>query len=175
MRRRLAELAACVAFAALVACAQTTAAPSQPLSFNHQLHLGLELEGRPLGCVECHAGAERAEHAGLPALSDCLRCHMRPQGGADGVPSANEQRVRELAAAGGAFRWIQVTRNPGHVYASHRAHVGVGGMACETCHGDVTRWSAPPTMPDPGLTSMDRCIECHEQNAAPTECGTCHR
>jgi hypothetical protein len=157
-----------------VGCHETPT-PSQPIAFNHSLHLSLDLEGRPVQCVDCHAGAERAEHAGLPALRDCLRCHMRPQGGADGTPSEKEQSVRALAATGGPFRWTQVTRNPGHVYASHRAHVGIAGIECATCHGDVSRWTAPPTTPNQGLLDMGRCIDCHRARGASTECGTCHR
>jgi hypothetical protein len=168
--------AAAVLVAALVAagCAER-ALPRQPIPFNHSIHMEIDLEGKPLGCVDCHAGAERSEHAGLPALRDCLRCHMRPQPGKSGEPSELEKRVRSLAAAGGPFRWTQVTRNAGHVYASHRAHVGLAKLTCETCHGDVTRWTAPPTVPEARLLDMQRCIGCHRQRGAPTECGTCHR
>jgi len=93
-----------------------------------------------------------------------------------------QQRRREglplraaIAAAGGELRWVQVTRNPGHVYASHRAHVGVGGLSCTRCHGDVASWTRPPAAPDPSLTNMSRCIACHRREGAPTSCGTCHR
>jgi hypothetical protein len=157
-----------------LACAER-AAPLQPIAFNHSLHLDVEIDGRPLVCVDCHAGAERAEHAGLPALRDCLRCHMRPQGGEDGKPSEREGLVRAAAAQGGPFRWTQVTRNPGHVYASHRAHVGIAGLTCETCHGDVSRWTSPPTEPNLALRDMGACISCHRERGASTECATCHR
>jgi len=164
----------CAIFIVLVACRGPTRAPEQPIAFDHALHLGIDLDGRKLACVDCHAGAERAEHAGLPALRDCLRCHVRPQLGAGGVPNPREARVRELAVPG-PFRWIQVTKNPGHVYAPHRAHVGIAKLTCAECHGDVTTWRAPPTQPVERLVRMSECISCHRQHGAPTTCGTCHR
>lgn len=158
----------------LVGCSAPSHKPEHAIAFDHSLHLTLDLDGRKLGCVDCHAGAERAEHAGLPALRECLRCHVRPQQGERGVPNPREARVRELANAG-PFRWTQVTRNPGHVYAPHRAHVGIAKLPCAECHGDVASWRAPPTHPIERLTRMSECISCHRERGAPTTCGTCHR
>ena len=158
----------------LAACSAPSPTPEHPIAFDHGLHLALDLDGRQLACTDCHAGAERAEHAGLPALRECLRCHVRPQLGNRGVPNPREAQVRELAAPG-PFRWTQVTRNPGHVYAPHRAHVGIAKLACSECHGDVASWRAPPTQPNQRLTRMSECISCHRQRGAPTTCGTCHR
>jgi hypothetical protein len=163
-----------LALLVVVGCSTSAAIPAQPVEFDHALHLSLDLDGRKLGCVDCHAGAERAEHAGLPALGECLRCHVRPQLGASGLPNPREARVRELAKAG-PFRWIQVTRNPGHVYAPHRAHVGIAKLSCTECHGDVASWRAPPTQPIQRLIRMNECISCHRSSGAPTTCGTCHR
>ena len=143
-------------------------APPQPLPFNHQLHAGKH----EIPCTDCHMGAERGAAASLPSMGQCLACHMKPQGD---PPSAMEQRVRELAAGDEPLRWIQVTRNPGHVYFSHRAHVALGGMKCARCHGDVTRWTRPPRRPEAKLRDMDACMSCHRQNGASNECATCHR
>ncbi|HUJ61855.1 MAG TPA: cytochrome c3 family protein [Kofleriaceae bacterium] len=164
-------LAAC---ALAGACGRAPHPPDQPIAFNHALHLTVELDGRTLQCIDCHAGAERREHAGLPAMRDCLRCHVRPQLGASGQPNPREARVRELAAAG-PVRWIQITRNPGHVYAPHRAHVGIAKLACEECHGDVRAWTVPPTEPVQRLLHMTECIACHREHGASTRCGACHR
>ena len=163
----------CLAFL-VGACTPAPRVPDQPIAFDHALHLTLDLDGRRLACVDCHAGAETAEHAGLPALRDCLRCHVRPQLGARGVPNPREARVRALAVPG-PFRWTQVTRNPGHVYASHRAHVGIAKLACEECHGDVTAWTSPPTQPIQKLRRMSECMDCHRRHGASNWCGTCHR
>jgi hypothetical protein len=165
---------AIAAIAAIAGCSASPRIPDQPIAFDHALHLGLDVDGKQLACTACHPGAERAEHAGLPSMRDCLRCHVRPQLGADGIASPREALVRDLAAAG-PVRWVQVTRNPGHVYAPHRAHVGLARMACAECHGDVTRWTAPPKTPNQRLTRMSECIACHEARGAPATCGTCHR
>lgn len=158
----------------LTSCSSASHTPEDPIAFNHALHLALDIDGKNLACTDCHAGAERAEHAGLPALRECLRCHVKPQLGDRDAPNPREARVRELAAVK-EFRWTQVTRNPGHVYAPHRAHVGIAKLACAECHGDVTSWRAPPTHPIERLTRMSECISCHRQWGAPTTCGTCHR
>lgn len=157
---------------AAAACAEARSAPDQPLPFDHGVHVKVTQDGEPLACTACHPGAERGSHAGLPALATCLRCHMKPQGD---PPSDDERRVRAAAAEGGPFRWIQVTRNAGHVHFSHGAHVTVAGMACADCHGDVAAWRAPPTRPNEDLRSMSRCLECHRDRGAPTDCETCHR
>jgi c(7)-type cytochrome triheme protein len=162
---------ACAILIAVSAC-KPAPEPTQPLPFDHGLHLRVHLDDRTLTCTDCHAGAKTAARAGLPAIVTCLRCHMRPQGD---PPSEKEALVRKAAAAGGPFRWTQITRNPGHVYFSHRAHTTIGKMECATCHGDVATWHAPPTLPNPGLTSMDKCLACHRERHARTDCGTCHQ
>lgn len=161
-----------VGFALVAACASPAAAPAQPISFDHAMHATVVLDDGPLACTACHAGAERGVHAGLPALSTCLRCHMRPQGD---PPTETESLVRAFAMSGVPLQWVQVTRNPGHVYFSHRAHVIGAEMACAECHGDVTTWTSPPRHPEPRLTRMAACQACHRARGAPVDCATCHR
>lgn len=152
----------------LAACGGDRIAPPQPIAFNHKLHAG----DQKIPCTDCHAGAERGVRASLPGIGRCLACHMRPQGD---KPNPREQAVRELAASRTPVKWTQITRNPGHVYFSHRAHVTIAQMPCGDCHGDVTRWTAPPTEPSEALTSMGACIACHRKEHAPTTCDTCHQ
>lgn len=152
---------------ALAACAGDASEHAQPIAFDHSLHAGKH----EIPCVDCHAGAETRAHASLPALSRCLTCHMKPQGD---VTNTREQRVRELASQRGPFEWTQVTRNPAHVHFSHSAHVSIARIPCRDCHGDVTRWTRPPTEPNPALTSMSACLACHRERGASTRCVTCH-
>lgn len=170
-RSLIAALFALVALGA-VGCQPPREAPPQPLPFDHVLHATVERDGKPLACIDCHPGAERGTHAGLPALAVCLTCHMRPQGD---PPSDDEVSIRDTVRAGGPFRWIQVTRNPSHVHFSHGQHVTGAGYKCEDCHRDVANWRTPPTVPDVHLTSMNACLSCHRERGAPTECGTCHQ
>ena len=156
-----------IGIAALAAC-KPRQAPEQPLAFNHQLHAGEQ----SIPCTDCHRGAERGARAQLPSLNQCLACHMKPQGD---PPSANEQRIRELAASDEPFQWIQVTRNSGHVYFSHRSHVALAGMECRECHGDVLRWSRSPRVPEARLLDMGACMDCHREKGASNECAVCHK
>lgn len=151
------------------ACKQKAEAIEQPIAFNHYLHVSK----RKTPCTDCHTGAENSDHAGLPSLQRCLLCHMKPQP-EDGTPTKAERRVRQLAAEGAKIRWNRVTRNEGHVYFSHRVHVSLAKMSCTRCHGDVRQWKKPPTEPNPRLTSMSRCMDCHRRKGSSNRCSTCH-
>ena len=155
-----------IAVIGLIGCSGSR--PVQPLEFNHAVHAG----AHQIACTDCHAGARDGVEAGLPSIQLCLSCHVRPQGD---PPSQREARVRQIAAEGGPFRWVQVTRNPGHVYFSHRAHIHLAKMECADCHGDVARWTEPPAEPDPELVDMGECMTCHRRRGASNECNVCHR
>jgi c(7)-type cytochrome triheme protein len=156
-----------VGIVVLAACSDRTP-PVQPIAFSHKIHAG----DNHTPCTDCHVGAETSAHASLPALSRCLVCHMKPQGK---QPNPREQIVRELASKRTPVRWVQVTRNAGHVHFSHAAHVSIVKMPCADCHGDVTRWTRPPETPDPALMTMGACLACHRDRGAPTDCDTCHQ
>ena len=143
---------------------------AQPIAFSHAKHTGDGEKSPKLACVECHRGAEKSAAAGIPSLDRCLQCHMKPQSDKEG-----ERAVREAAARGGPFAFNQVTQNAGHVYFSHRAHTVDAKIACAQCHGDVTKWTAPPTHAEPRLMSMDACVDCHRTRGGSTACITCHR
>jgi hypothetical protein len=142
----------------------------QPLAFSHEKHVGDGENSPKLACTSCHPGVETRARAGLPSLDKCLECHMKPQS-----DSEAEASVRELAAKGGPFAWKQVTRNAGHVYFSHRAHVSSVGLGCAQCHGDVAAWKKPPERPEPRLRSMDACTDCHRGRGGPMGCLACHK
>lgn len=151
----------------VVACIPEKAPVTQPFAFNHAIHLKKEIP-----CTDCHSGAETKPHAGLPSLSQCLLCHMRPQ---QDPPSEREQQVRKMAADGVKLKWIQVNQNPGHVYFSHRMHVTVAKMRCEQCHPGVKEWTAPPERMNPKLNDMDTCMDCHRKTGASNQCRVCHK
>lgn len=164
------RLVACaVAALALSACEEGHPVSEQPLAFNHKIHMD-PAKGKTV-CTDCHAGAEREARAGLPSIQGCLLCHMKPQGN---PPSERESVVRKLANEP-QIRFVQVTRNVGHVYFSHRAHVAISRIACLECHGDVTQWTEPPTHPQPRLVSMFACMQCHRERGASNSCSVCHR
>lgn len=146
-------------------CAPHRSAPiEQPLAFSHATHV----TGEELRCKDCH-DAETAVRAGFPDIKYCHECHSQPEG-----DHPDEPKVREYYEAKKQIPWIQVNRNEGHVYFSHRVHVTLAEMECEDCHGDVASLTEPLPRPVPELHSMEACMECHEERGASQECITCH-
>lgn len=138
----------------------------QPLAFSHETHV----TGEELDCAECHEGARRKAHAGFPGIGECEDCHNTSQG-----EHPDEPKVREYAKRGEQIPWVQVNRNEGHVYFSHRVHVTFADMECEQCHREVKDLEEPITTPNPALHSMDACMDCHRREEASLECVACHK
>ena len=40
------------------------------------------------------------------------------------------------------IEWVKVHNLPDHVYFNHSQHVKVGGIACQTCHGNIQEMEA---------------------------------
>lgn len=151
-------------------------AVTQPVQFPHKTHIELNLE-----CTTCHEGAEKDVSAGRPATTFCLSCHA----GGDGSPELRKVQAYER---GGEIPWRRVWRLPPHVYFSHRVHVAVARVKCQTCHGPMETLDRPPARPLRKIAMAD-CIGCHEhQRGAPatpeatrlaktasTDCNNCHR
>ena len=140
-------------------------AVAQPIEFNHRLHVddvGLE-------CATCHEYYATAQHSGLPALETCLICHEEAV-----TDSAEEQKLLELAKHNPQPVFRKLFRMPDHVYYSHREHVTIAGLECETCHGGVAATTAPPPTPLVRIT-MDTCVDCHARVDVKTDCTHCHR
>lgn len=136
----------------------------QPIAFNHAKHIQ-----NGLACMDCHTGVETQAHAALPELATCMNCHQTALS-----KSAEEGKLRTIAATGKELVWTQLTRVPAHVYFSHRRHVVLAKVACATCHGPMDKASAPPARAFRTFT-METCIGCHEKYQAGTDCNDCHR
>jgi len=137
----------------------------QPIQFNHRKHV----QDAGLECSTCHEYYETSEHSGLPELATCLGCH-------DGTTTgtAEEKKLVELGKGEPPPRFRKLFRLPDHVYYSHRRHVAVAGLRCETCHGDIAATTAPPSRPLVRIT-MDTCVACHTEQDVETDCTHCHR
>lgn len=140
-------------------------AVTQPVAFNHRLHV----EDAGIECSYCHLYVEEGQHSGLPAVEVCMECH---EGGV--TESPEEQKLLALAAAGSSQVFRKLFRLPDHVYYSHRQHVGIAGLECEVCHGQIAQTTAPPETPLVRI-DMGTCVGCHADQGARTDCTPCHR
>ena len=139
----------------------------QPVAFSHRTHS----EGEGLECLECHSGAAEETWAGMPDIGECYECHKSAQGD----DPESDVAVREYARRDEQIPFVHVNRNVGHVYFSHRMHVAVAEMECDSCHPGYETRELPTTMPRADLVSMRACMSCHEQEGANNECVVCHK
>jgi len=136
----------------------------QPISFNHKRHVDMGV-----GCDTCHIFVKEQSFAGLPDIERCLICHA-----AAITKSPEEEKIRDFKKRGIELRWTRLTDLPGHVYFSHRRHVGIAGLDCRGCHGNIAETTRPPRKALMSLT-MNDCIGCHKNRNAKTDCIYCHR
>ena len=176
----------------------------QPMNFNHALHLnpdkvdGIEGDTEAEKCLFCHAFRDDGTFSGIPRLAKCMECHDDPDS-----PLGETQREKEFlkkyVANEKEIPWKSYYRQPDCVYFSHIAHVKMGEMDCQTCHGDHGETETLPSYRFNLLTGysiniwgkniagyktntwdrmkMDDCAECHtktghEENNA---CFVCHK
>jgi hypothetical protein len=120
----------------------------QPVPFDHRIHV----TGLKIGCLYCHAGAERGAWAGIPATDRCVSCHTKAW-----ISSDAFKPVRQSMATGRPIPWRRVTELPDFVYFNHAIHVRKG-VGCETCHGRVDQMSQVRQV---SSLTMGWCVSCH--------------
>ena len=145
---------------------QILAAQEQPVAYNHQTHVEIGVQ-----CLFCHSSAMRSDVAGIPSVQKCMGCHA--------MIATDNQKVQELSSyweQGKPIPWVRVNQQPDFVDFSHQAHL-LGGISCETCHGDVGRMQVAQPVVN---MDMGWCLDCHleqpqEQVARLADCLTCHK
>jgi len=150
--------------AAIVATQSATdlpSAPVQPFPFSHKVHVAQRLT-----CKLCHEMSDPGDHAGFPAVSKCMACHMTIAKDRPAIVA-----LAEFAKKHEPIPWKRVYRVPGYVAFSHNAHVEKARISCETCHGpaqerDVIRKEKS--------ISMAACVDCHKNRSASVACDYCH-
>ena len=137
-------------------------AVKQPIEYPHKTHV----EKLKLPCTSCHQRAEKDAVAGRPPTALCLACHS------GGETESNEvKKIRAFGEKGQEIPWKRVWRLPPHVFFSHRTHVVVAKVKCQTCHGPMETLDRPPARALKTL-AMNDCIGCHEKWEGPKEKGT---
>lgn len=140
---------------------------AQPIAFDHRHHV----RDAAIDCRFCHAGAEKAAMAGVPATQLCMGCHGQiwPQAGL-------LEPVRASYFEDKPIRWTRVHRLPEHVFFDHSIHV-TRGIDCSQCHGPIdTMGQVAAVAP----LTMGWCLDCHRNPGRsdlhpPTYCSGCHR
>jgi len=147
------------------AIARGGSAVPQPIAFNHLKHTG----DLGLACDFCHEYVRTGQHSGLPNETKCAMCHSARQGTSD-----EAAKVTELIEEGSLIRFRKLFQLPDHVFYTHRRHVTIAELECESCHGDIATTETPP---DRALVKidMDFCMDCHREQEATLDCNACHR
>ncbi len=139
----------------------STFTPEQPIAFSHKLHAG----DMKVPCQYCHTYARRSEMAGVPSLKTCDNCHANLTKQSPAITA-----LKKNIETNTPIEWNRVYDLPDHVWFSHKRHIKKG-FACQECHGPVE------TMEVVGKVNehkMGFCLNCHQDNKAPTDCYTCH-
>lgn len=139
--------------------------PQQPIKFSHALHAGQN----KIDCQYCHTGADKGRHSVIPSMAVCMNCHKYVQTG----PKYGETEIAKIYEYSGwdpasssfknapkPIQWVKIHNLPDHVYFNHSQHVKVGGIACQTCHGNVQEMEVVKQF---APLSMGWCINCHRQ------------
>jgi Cytochrome c7 and related cytochrome c/Class III cytochrome C family len=129
----------------------------QPIAFPHAKHQGVT-------CTVCHRGAATTARAGIPGAAVCAKCHSTIPGRATTATAGREPPIA----------WVQVTHVPDHVMFSHRRHVTIAKLDCESCHGRIRDRTAPLGAA-PMRLEMNTCLSCHSREGAAEDCAACHR
>jgi hypothetical protein len=174
--------------------------PEQPIEFSHQVHAGT----LGIDCLYCHTGADKSQHATVPAVSVCWGCHQHVTFATAAAGSREEKSKNEIAkirgfycgsqepspmaprpcTEGESIPWIRIHNMPEHVQFKHNRHVNAG-VACQECHGPVETMNRVYLVPDTKLRpssaylpaqklEMGWCMDCHIKRGGSQDCVACH-
>src|SRR4051812_12324071 len=136
--------------------------PVQPIAFTHKAHLANNLT-----CEICHTSVAKGPVAGIPSAKFCMACHT-----VIAKDKPEIQKLTAIVAKGEDVSWKRVYdySQSAHVRFNHAPHIRAGVM-CGSCHGDVSQQTVAVRAVD---LNMGRCVSCHQERKAPTDCLTCH-
>ena len=148
--------------------------PRQPIFFRHDLHAGKD----QIPCLYCHSTVTVSSEPGIPAVADCMGCHIVVSG-STASHQAEIDKVRTAWFERQAPEWIRIHALPDFVRFPHMRHIkglgegtpGGGGATCTLCHGDVQKM---PQVYRVESLKMGWCIRCHVQRKVSRDCTVCH-
>lgn len=141
--------------------------PTQPIPFSHALHAGqYEIE-----CQYCHTGVMKAKSANIPSANICMNCHQQIK-----TESPQIQKIYaaidfdpETQTYGDnqkPIEWVRIHNLPDLAYFNHAQHVNVGGLECQTCHGEIQEMEVVYQASE---LTMGWCINCHRETQVNAE------
>jgi cytochrome c551/c552 len=150
--------------------------PEQPIYYSHKVHAGTN----QINCLYCHGSAFEGKQANIPSVNVCMNCHMTISEYSnkseklyreDGTPIDATAEIQKIYKAVGwdpvakkytgkenPVEWVRIHNLPDHVYFNHSQHTKVGGVQCQTCHGDIPNMHEVYQASD---LSMGWCVNCH--------------
>jgi Cytochrome c3 len=136
--------------------------PVQPIGFNHRIHIQNGLQ-----CTGCHSGVTQGPDAGIPSVTFCMACHQ-----AIATDKPEIKKLAAFAAKGEEPPWQPVYwfYPEMHVQFQHAPHIR-NEIACEECHGDLSKQTVAVRSKD---LTMNFCLACHKAKAVSVDCITCH-
>lgn len=146
----------------LIAYCAAAVAAKQPIAFPHSTHMQLGMQ-----CIDCHTGADIRDAAGIPSVRKCMLCHAKIR-----TKQPEVQKIIGYANKNTEIPWVRVYKfSPeAHVKFRHAPHYQAG-VACSTCHGDLTK----ATVAELAVNhTMGSCLTCHRQKGASEDCAACH-
>lgn len=141
---------------------------TQPIAFNHEVHI----TKAKLECTTvCHSAAATEVYAGLPSKWVCFECHDPDEETPD---NPAKTRLAGYIDKDEEIPWKRVAVIRPDVFFSHRRHVTGGQIECARCHPGITEASQPLS----GVAlvmRMSSCLDCHRHEGRDVDCLACHR
>lgn len=132
-------------------------APEQPIKFSHKLHAGYY----EIDCKYCHTGVEKSKSANIPSANICMNCHNSIR-----QESPEIQKIYAAIENNEPIQWVRIHNLPDLAYFNHAQHVKVGGLPCESCHGEIEKMEV---VQQHSLLTMGWCVDCHRKTEINTK------
>ncbi|SDK38826.1 Cytochrome c, mono-and diheme variants [Catalinimonas alkaloidigena] len=132
-------------------------APTQPIAFSHKLHVGMY----EINCAYCHTGVYKAKSANIPSPNICMNCHNQIK-----TESPEIKKIWNAVNTGTPIEWVRVHNLPDLAYFNHSQHTTVGGIECQTCHGQIQEMEV---VEQHSSLTMGWCINCHRETVVKAE------
>ncbi len=141
--------------------------PSQPINFSHKIHAG-QYE---IDCQYCHTGVRKSKSANIPSANICMNCHSAVKTGSKEIQKIYaaidyDPATKTYGPNQKPIEWVRIHNLPDLAYFNHSQHVKVGGIECETCHGEIKEMAVVQQY---SPLTMGWCIDCHRKTNVNTK------